>query len=123
MGLEETKASGTLISRIAEYVAASKAVAQAIWLRRILDDIRHEQKHSTIIYCDNKSTIDIARNPVSQDTIKHIAIKYHFIREAVEDRVVKLANDQEANIFTKALSKNKFISLRQQLGVTGKCMH
>lgn len=69
----------------AEYVAASKAVSQAIWLRGILEEIGKKQERSTIIYCDNKSAIDIAQNHVNNDTTKHIAIKYHFIREALED--------------------------------------
>ena len=65
----------------AEYVSASKATSQAIWLRRIFKDIG-EKKEKIFLHCDIKSAIAIARNPVSHKRSKHISIKYHFIRQA-----------------------------------------
>ena len=60
--------------------------------------------------------MDIALNPVCHDTTKHIAVKYHFIREGIGDRVVKLefcpTSDNLADILTKVLPKNKFNFLR-----------
>ena len=55
---------------------------QAIWLRRIFEDIGEKQKKRTVLYCDNKSAIAIAKNPVIHERSKHISIKYHFIRQA-----------------------------------------
>ncbi|KAL8116794.1 hypothetical protein AgCh_023088 [Apium graveolens] len=46
-----------------EYVTAGKATSQAIWLRRILEDIGEKQKEATILFCNNKSSISIAKNP------------------------------------------------------------
>ena len=74
----------------AEYVAAGKATSQAIWLRRILEYIGEKQKEATILFCDNKSAISIAKNPVCHERTKHIAIKYHFIRDAVEEGEIRL---------------------------------
>nr|XP_025884771.1 uncharacterized protein LOC112940700 [Solanum lycopersicum] len=68
----------------AEYVSSSKATSQAVWLRRIFEDIGEKQKKVIVLYCDNKSTITIVKNPVSHERSKHISIKYHFIREAQE---------------------------------------
>ncbi|XP_049371095.1 secreted RxLR effector protein 161-like [Solanum verrucosum] len=68
----------------AEYVSAAKATSQAIWLRRIFEDTGEKQKRGTVLYCDNKSSIAIAKNPVNHERSKHISIKYHFIREAQE---------------------------------------
>lgn len=79
-----------LSSAEAKYFDTSKAVSQAIWSRKILDDIGRKQKSNTIIYCDNKSAIDIAQNHINNDTTKHIAIKYHYH-----------TNDNLADIFTK----------------------
>ncbi|KAG6502855.1 hypothetical protein ZIOFF_035144 [Zingiber officinale] len=48
----------------AEYISASVATSQAIWLRRILADLGHHQIEGTVLYCDNKSAIAMAKNPV-----------------------------------------------------------
>lgn len=110
----------------AEYVAAAETTSQAIWLRRILNDMGDQQKEPTVIYCDNKSAIAIAKNPVHHNRTKHIAIKYHFIREAGETKEIRLeycqTEDQIADIFTKALPRPKFEQLRSMLGVTENCI-
>nr|AAL58228.1 putative gag-pol polyprotein [Oryza sativa Japonica Group]ABF96256.1 retrotransposon protein, putative, unclassified [Oryza sativa Japonica Group] len=114
----------SLGSAEAEYVAASKAVSQVVWLRRIMEDLGEKQYQPTTIYCDSKSAIAISENPVSHDRTKHIAIKYHYIREAVDRQEVKLefcrTNEQLADIFTKALSKEKFVRDRELIGVCKK---
>ena len=71
--------------------------------------------------CDNKSAIDIARNLVYHSRTRPIGIKHHFIRDAIEDGEVELkfckSEDQVADIFTKALPKDKFNYFREMLGV------
>ncbi|KAK0596555.1 hypothetical protein LWI29_016765 [Acer saccharum] len=108
----------------AEYVAAAKATSQAIWLRRILEDIGEKQEDPTVLYCDNKSAIAMGKNPISHDRTKHIAIKFHFIREAVEQGEIQLmycrTQDQMADVLTKAVTRDKFIYLRELIGVTKK---
>nr|CAH66391.1 OSIGBa0134J07.9 [Oryza sativa] len=114
----------SLGSAEAEYVAASKAVSQVVWLRRIMEDQGEKQYQPTTIYCDSKSAIAISENPVSHDRTKHIAIKYHYIREAVDRQEVKLefcrTDEQLADIFTKALSKEKFVRDKELIGVCKK---
>jgi len=94
----------------AEYISAGLATQQAIWLQRILEDFG-EKEEAVTIHCDNKSAIDMAKNLVFHGRTKHIAIKHHFIREAIEDEEVQLSicktNDQVADIFTKALPREK----------------
>ncbi|GJS62130.1 hypothetical protein Tco_0656914 [Tanacetum coccineum] len=74
----------------AEYVATALATSQAIWLRRIFEDIREKQMKPTTIFCDSLSAIAIVKNPVHNRRTKHIALKHHFIREAIEDGEVQL---------------------------------
>ncbi|CAL5325451.1 unnamed protein product [Camellia sinensis] len=74
----------------AEYISASLATTQAIWLRRFLDDFGEKQGEATPIMCDNKSAIAMAKNPVYHSRTKHIAIKHHFIKEAVEDDEIQI---------------------------------
>ncbi|KAG6471484.1 hypothetical protein ZIOFF_068926 [Zingiber officinale] len=74
----------------AEYISASVAISQAIWLRRILGDLGHHQIEGTVLYCDNKSAIAMAKNPVHHSRTRHIALKHHFIRQAIEDKEIQL---------------------------------
>lgn len=71
--------------------------------------------------CDNSSVINISINPFMHSREKHIAIKYHFLREKVDDKEVKVeyvgTSEQVANIFTKPLPNDTFEYLRYKLGV------
>jgi hypothetical protein len=69
----------------AEYISAAIATSQAIWLKRILEDIGGKQEEAVYLYCDKKSATAMAKNPVYHNRTKHIAIKHHFIREAIEE--------------------------------------
>ena len=80
-----------------------------------------EIKDLVVIYCDNTSAINISKNLVMHSKTKHIAIKYHLLRELVQEKEVRLeyfnTNEQVANIFTKPLPKDAFLYLRGKLGV------
>ncbi|KAL0364613.1 UNVERIFIED_CONTAM: Retrovirus-related Pol polyprotein from transposon TNT 1-94 [Sesamum angustifolium] len=108
----------------AEYIAAAATSNQAIWLRRILEDIGEKQEEPTRIYCDNKSAIAITKNPVQHSRTKHINIKYHSLREATTREEIELkycsTEEQLADIFTKALPRNKFEKQRMKIGVCHK---
>ena len=73
------------------------------------------------LYCDNKSTINIARNPIQHDRTKHIEIDRHFIKEKLEEGVVcmsyVLAEHQLADILTKGLNSSMFHDLVFKLGM------
>jgi hypothetical protein len=105
----------------AEYVSASEATAQAIWLRFVLDDFGEMQAEATPLFCDNMSAISMAKNPVFHQRTRHINRKYHFIREALQEGVINMkfcrSEEQLANIFTKALPKDRFKQLSFKLGV------
>jgi len=105
----------------AEYIVAASAINQAIWLRKMLKDLGCEQTEATKIMCDNISTVSISKNPVFHGRTKHIKIKFHFIREVQQSNEVLLVHcsseNQLADIFTKALPKERFEDLRQRIGV------
>ena len=73
-----------------EYIAENVVVCQAIWLRRILTDLNERQEDGTTIYCDNISSIALSKNPVFHGRSKHIEIRYHFIRELMENGDMKI---------------------------------
>ncbi|XP_052483025.1 secreted RxLR effector protein 161-like [Gossypium raimondii] len=69
----------TLSTREAEYVAASWYVCHAIWLRNLLAELEQQQLGATEIRVDNKSVIELAKNPGNHEKSKHIGIPFHFI--------------------------------------------
>ncbi|KAE8666843.1 hypothetical protein F3Y22_tig00112490pilonHSYRG00048 [Hibiscus syriacus] len=112
----------TLSTCEAEYVAATSCVCHAIWLRNLLKEIGLIQEEPTKVCVDNKSAIALAKNPVFHDRTKHIDIRYHYIRECVARKDVEVeyvkSQDQVADIFTKPLTIEDFLRLRNLLGVT-----
>ncbi|TQD96090.1 hypothetical protein C1H46_018326 [Malus baccata] len=105
----------------AEYVSAAEATSQAIWLRFVLKDFGEEQAAATSLFCDNTSAIAMSKNPVFHQRTKHIGRKFHFIRDAIQEGTIDLiyckSEEQIADIFTKALPKDRFNNLRSLLGV------
>ena len=88
--LSRKQQSIALILAEAEYMAASLASCEAIWLRKMLFGLFSQPLRPSVIYCDNHSCIKLTENPVFHDRAKHIGIKYHFIRDCVQKGVVKL---------------------------------
>jgi transposase InsO family protein len=113
--------SVALSSSEAEYMAASLACCEAVWLRKMLFSLFGDCLDPTVIYCDNQSCIKLTENPVFHDRSKHIDIRYHSIRDYVQRGIVKLefvpTDEQVADILTKALPRGKNVHFRDKLGV------
>ncbi|GKA28414.1 hypothetical protein Tco_0714582 [Tanacetum coccineum] len=93
-----------------EYMSLSACCAQVLWLRtQLIDYGFHFDKIP--MYFDSKVAITISCNPVQHSRTKHIDVRYHFIKEQVEKGIVELffvgTEYQLANLFTKALSKDR----------------
>ena len=111
----------TLSTAESEYVAASNAIKELIWLQRLTGEITGNQFEATKLYVDNQSAINLVKNPILHQRSKHIDIRYHFVREKFKEATFSLqyieTNDQVADIFTKAIPKVRFQYLRAQLGI------
>lgn len=109
----------------AEFMAATAAACQAIWIRNVLNQITAENIGPVVLYVDNKSAIDLAKNPVFHGRSKHIDIRFHFIRECVDRGEVVLrhvsSDNQRADVLTKALATVKFEKMRNLLGIKDVC--
>ena len=105
----------------AEYIALSSATQEVIWLRRLLTDLHLPENGPTKIWEDNQGAIAISKNPVAHGRTKHIDIRHHFVREAVCNKVVDVkycpTEVMVADIFTKALPRDRFERLRGQIGL------
>nr|GEV92368.1 copia protein [Tanacetum cinerariifolium] len=104
----------------AEYVSQSACCAQVLWMRTQLTNYGFHL-NKILIYCDSKSAIAISCNPVQHSRTKHIAVRYHFIKEHVEKGTIELyfvkTDYQLADIFTKALPVDRFNYLVRRLGM------
>jgi hypothetical protein len=91
----------------AEYVALSEAAHEAYWLRNLYEELGFTQKSPTTIKGDNNGSISMARNPQFHNHAKHIAVRYHRVRDAISDGIIKIEScrdpEQTADILTKAL--------------------
>ena len=74
----------------AEYIAASDASKEAIWLRKLVSGLFGDKLETTVVHCDNQSYIKLTENPIFHDRSKHINMKYHYIRDLVQRKIVKL---------------------------------
>jgi hypothetical protein len=111
----------TLSTTEAEFVSAASCACQGVWLRNILDYLKLKQQESTVIYCDNSSSIKLSKNLVMHGRCKHIDVRFHFLRNLTKDGVVELVHcrteDQLADILTKPLKLDSFCKLREGLGM------
>jgi len=111
-----------LSSTEAEYIAQTHAAKEALWIRTFIGEFRDGFESLPIpINCDNQGAIALAKDNKFHARTKHIDLRYHFIREAVEDAKIELnyipTNDNAADIFTKALAKGKFRLFAGLLGL------
>ena len=92
----------------AEYIALAAATQEATWMRKLMNDFHESQAEPVTIYEDNQSAICIAKNPQSHHKTKHVDIKYHYVRDKVQDVTIKIqycpTNDMIADILTKGLT-------------------
>nr|GEX60536.1 copia protein [Tanacetum cinerariifolium] len=112
--------SAAISSMKAEYIALSGCYAQILWMRSQLTDYGLGF-NKILMYCDNKSAIALCCNNVQHSRSKHTDIRYHFIKEQVENGVIELyfvnTEYQLADLFTKALGRDRIEFLINKLGM------
>ncbi|MCO5593026.1 hypothetical protein L7F22_047031 [Adiantum nelumboides] len=103
-----------------EYVVANEACKEAIWLGRLVADLGIKVEMPEL-YCDSQSVIQLAKNPVFHLKTKHIYVKYHFIREVLEDKQIQSMKihikDNPVDLLTKGLPREGFVHCREILGI------
>ncbi|GJT20510.1 hypothetical protein Tco_0890447 [Tanacetum coccineum] len=112
--------STTISSTEAEYIALSGCFAQILWMRSQLTDYGF-QFNKIPLCCYNKSVIALCCNNVQHSRAEHIDVRYHLIKEQVENGTVGLyfvrTKYQLTDIFTKPLPRERFNFLIEKLGM------
>ena len=105
----------------AEYIAATSATCQAIWMYRLISELTSNGVSTARLMVDNQSAITLSKNTGHHNRSKHIDTHYHFIRECVEEKKIEISfvrtEDQLADMFTKALGRQKFQEMRDRIGI------
>ncbi|GJU49914.1 putative ribonuclease H-like domain-containing protein [Tanacetum coccineum] len=104
----------------AEYVAAANCCGQVLWIQNQMMDYGFNFMN-TKIHIDNESTISVIKNPVAHSRTKHIEIRFHFIRDCYEKRlieVIKIHTDHNvADLLTKGFDVTRFNFLVVSIGM------
>jgi hypothetical protein len=104
----------------AEYMAMTEAIKEAIWLHGLIEDLGILQEH-VYLFCDSQSAIHLAKNQVHHSQTKHIDIRFHFIRDIVDEGDILLQKigtiDNPTNMMTKPIPLHKFKYCLDLLGV------
>jgi hypothetical protein len=102
-----------------EFMAASKASLEAIWLRRLLKSCGAPQPRATTLYEDNRACQLMSESPAHRERSKHIDLRVYSLKEQVKNGVVRLfecpTTCMTADVFTKSLPGPKFIEHREVL--------
>lgn len=102
----------------AEYIALTEAVKEAIWIKGLISDMGFEEQKASI-WCDSQSAIYLSKNNVFHERTKHIALKYHFIRDVIDAGEVEVhkihTSRNPADILTKSIPVKKFESALELL--------
>lgn len=119
------QSSVVLSSCEAEYIGLTEAGKEVIWLSRLLTEFGHRQEKIPVrLNGDNQGSLALAVNPEHHRRTKHIDVRHHWIRGAVEDGFFKLAYIPTklmiADGLTKALGPQDFAAFVRMLNMTSK---
>ncbi|GJX55821.1 hypothetical protein Tco_0285718 [Tanacetum coccineum] len=124
MDWKSSKQSTTAMSATeAEYIAASEAAMEAVWIRKFISGLGIVPTINEPIkmFCDNSAALLIANEPGVQKGARHYHRRYHYVRECIELGEINLlkvhTDDNLADPFTKALPKGKLTQHARSIGL------
>jgi len=105
----------------AEYMAAAEAVKEIIWIRWLLEELGFPQTGPTTLHMDNEAAIKLTKNPEYHARSKHIALRFHHLREKVLDGTIAPryvpTKQNIADMLTKPLARPQMVIFRDKVSV------
>ena len=93
-----------------EFIAATEASKELLWLKKFVNELGFVQDEY-VLFCDNQSAIHLSKNASFHCSSKHIDVRYHWIRDALNSKQMQLkkvhTNDNGADMLTKVVTKEK----------------
>ncbi|CAA6674547.1 unnamed protein product [Spirodela intermedia] len=111
-------------STAAEYRAVADTIAELLWIRSLLTELRIPSTSPTTLWCDNVGATYLTANPIFHARTKHVEFDYHFVPQQVLSKHLRVciisSTDQHANLLTKALPKARFKLLFNKLNLVSR---
>lgn len=106
-----------------EFILVVHGIYEALWIRRLLEELKIPNTSPMKVYCDNKGTIAIAHNLVLNDKSKHVKVNKNFIKEKLEKGLIRMSYilvvEQIADVLIKGQHKRQFDYLIGKLTMEG----
>ena len=107
----------------AEYITVVEASKEMLWLKRFLQELGLQQEEY-IVFCDSQSAMDLSKNSMYHARTKHIDVRYHWLRNVIEENMLKLkkihTNKNGADMLTKVVPGNKLDVCSKLVGMSFK---
>lgn len=104
----------------AEFIAATEACKEVLWMKKFLQELGVEQRRY-VLYCDSQSAIRLSKNPTFHSKSKHIDVRYHWIRDTLNERLLEIekihTDENGSDMMTKVLPKGKHELCRSKAGM------
>ena len=111
----------TLSTTEAEYVAATEAGKEIMWMRNILTEMGYTPSAPSQLWIDNQSALSVTKNPEHHGRMKHLDLRFFWLRDAVHHKRLGIhyipTEQQAADSLTKALHRIKIQEHRELLGL------
>jgi hypothetical protein len=105
----------------AEFIAAVEAGKEIFWMRNILNEFGYSINGPSKLHCDNQSAIQVVKNPEHHGRMKHLDLRFFWLRDAVESDAISISYiptaEMPADLLTKPLSKVKVEQFRKMIGL------
>jgi transposase InsO family protein len=122
--LSKKQDSVALSTMEAEYMAASRGVQEILWFRQLLEELKELVDVRIILKCDSSSAINFMENDLLVGRAKHIDIRYHFIKDEIKNKLIRVkyckTEEMVADILTKATTREIFEKMRMLMGMVMK---
>nr|KYP31853.1 Retrovirus-related Pol polyprotein from transposon TNT 1-94 [Cajanus cajan] len=104
----------------AEFIAITEGCKEILWMKKFLQELGQDQE-SYVLYCDSQSAIHLSKNSTFHSRSKHIDVRYHWIRDVLESKMLKIekihTKDNGADMMTKSLPREKIEVCKEVAGL------